>query len=142
MRISTLLMLLPAVAVAQEQIPLKDQVQEQVQNWLEKAKSFLPSQVAAPVAEQAVGVDEAEPAAPSTPESKVVMDKAVVPLTLVNWESNLVASEEEGPQDWLVFITGGNKTCFGRCGPAEKAFNVSIGSDGVTYIPVVLVPSF
>lgn len=123
MRVSSLVMLLPAVAVAQEQIPLMDQVQGQVQGWLEKAKSFLPSEQVAPAAEQQ-GSEEAASAG-STPENKIVAEKEVVPLTLSNWESILVASEEDGPQEWLVFITGGNKTCFGRCGPAEKAFNVS-----------------
>ncbi|KAK2768502.1 hypothetical protein FQN54_000357 [Arachnomyces sp. PD_36] len=124
MRVSTLLMLLPAIAAAQEQVPLMDQVQGQVQGWLEKAKAFLPSQPAAPVAEQQAG--EEAPAAASTPDNKAVAEKPVVPLTLANWESTLSASEEEGPQEWLVFITGGNKTCFGRCGVAEKAFNESV----------------
>lgn len=109
-----------------------DQVQGQVQNWVEKAKSFLPSQPVAPAAEQQAGEEAADTA--STPEHKVVADKAVVPLTLTNWDSTLVASEEEGPQEWLVFITGGNKTCFGRCGVAEKAFNVSCWFDSVTCI--------
>lgn len=105
-----------------------DQVQGQVQDWVEKAKSFLPSQqVAAPAAEQQGG--EEAPAAGSAPESNIVAEKNVVPLTLSNWQSNLVATEEEGPQEWLVFVTGGNKTCFGRCGVAEKAFNVSCWFD-------------
>lgn len=126
MRVSSLLMLLPAVAVAQEQIPLMDQVQGQVQDWVEKAKSFLPSQQVAPAAEQqGEEREEAAPATESTPESQILAEKNVVPFTLANWESKLAASVDDGPQEWLIFVTGGNKTCFGRCAVAEKAFNVS-----------------
>jgi PTH2 family peptidyl-tRNA hydrolase len=50
-----------------------------------------------------------------------------------NWQSLLEPSSE--PQDWLLYITGGNKTCFGRCGNADKAFNVR------TQIGVVEDPS-
>ncbi|OJJ44063.1 hypothetical protein ASPZODRAFT_101993 [Penicilliopsis zonata CBS 506.65] len=108
MRITPFLALLPALAAAQEQVPLADRVQ----GWFNKAKSYIPTptpEVAAPV-EKVV--------------EKVVVEKTVTPFTNGNWQSLLTPSSE--PQDWLVFITGGNKTCFGRCGRAEKAFNNSV----------------
>jgi hypothetical protein len=103
MRLSPLLALLPAFAAAQDQIPLG----EQVKGWFGKAKSYIPS---------------GSPAAPVEKVAEKVTDKAVTPLNLSNWQSVLEPSSQ--PQDWLVFVTGGNKTCFGRCEKAEKAFNV------------------
>ena len=104
MRLTTFLAILPALAVAQEQAPLADRVQ----GWFNKAKSYLPT------------------ATPVIPVEKVVeqkvQEKAVTPFNLSNWQSALEPSSE--PKEWLLFITGGNKTCFGRCERANKAFNV------------------
>ncbi|KKA19459.1 hypothetical protein T310_6557 [Rasamsonia emersonii CBS 393.64] len=102
MRLSPLLALLPALAAAQNQIPFG----EQIKGWLNKAKAYIPS---------------ANPAAPVEEAAEKVVEKTVTPLNLSNWQSILEPSSQ--PQDWLIFITGGNKTCFGRCGTAEKAFN-------------------
>lgn len=49
-------------------------------------------------------------------------------LTLNNWQSTLrnsVTPASAGPEEWWVLITGGNKTCYGQCEGAEKAFNES-----------------
>ena len=104
MRFTTFLAILPALAVAQEQAPLADRVQ----GWFDKAKSYLPT------------------ATPVVPVEKVVeqkvQEKAVTPFNLSNWQSALEPSSE--PKEWLLFVTGGNKTCFGRCEQASKAFNV------------------
>lgn len=107
MRLTTLVALLPALAAAQNQVPLG----EQFKGWFEKAKSFIPS---APAAD---------------PVSKVtqkltdkVAEKAVTPVTLENWQTLLSPSTKS--QEWLVFATGGNKSCLGRCAQPEKAFNV------------------
>lgn len=106
MRFTPFLAILPALAAAQEQVPFGDRVQ----GWLNKAKSYLPT--ATPVI----------PAVEKVVEQKI-QQKAVTPFNLTNWQANLEPSSEA--QDWLVFVTGGNKTCFGRCERANKAFNVS-----------------
>lgn len=109
MRFIPLLALLPALAVAEDQVPLGDRVQ----GWFNKAKAYLPTATPViPVAEKVV----------ETPK-KVVQEKTVYSFNTTNWESLL--EPKSTPQDWLVFVTGGNKTCFGRCGKAEESFNVS-----------------
>ena len=95
------------VAAAQEQqVPLADRVQ----GWLSKVKGYIPSPtpVVPPVQK---AVDE-------------VVQKAITPFSLSNWQSLLEPGSE--PEDWLVYITGGNKSCFGRCATADKAFNVCL----------------
>lgn len=105
MRFSPFVAILPALALAQEQVPLGDRVQ----GWFNKAKAYLPT------------------ATPVVPVEKVVEQKlqakTVTPFNLTNWQASLEPAAK--PQDWLVFVTGGNKTCFGRCDQANKAFNVS-----------------
>ncbi|KAE8133367.1 PTH2-domain-containing protein [Aspergillus pseudotamarii] len=108
MRLIQLLPILPALAAAQEQVPIADRVQ----GWFNKAKSYLPT---------------ATPVIPAPVEKVVeqkIQEKTVTPFNLSNWQSLLAPSDE--PKDWFVFITGGNKTCFGRCHQAEKSFNESV----------------
>ena len=112
MRFIQLLPLLPALAAAQEQVPLGDRVQ----GWFNKAKSYLPT--ATPVI----------PAVEKLVEQKKIQEKTVTQFNLSNWQSLLEPSSE--PQDWMVYITGGNKTCFGRCGEADKSFNVRTSQIG------------
>lgn len=102
---SSLVALLPAVALAQEQVPLADRVQ----GWFNKAKAMVPTAV---------------PAEPIVKLAEKVSEKRVTPVTLNNWQSILEPSSTA--QDWYIFVTGGNKTCFGRCEQAEKAFNESV----------------
>ncbi|KAJ5596401.1 hypothetical protein N7450_002859 [Penicillium hetheringtonii] len=105
MRFTSLVALLPALALAQEQVPLADRVQ----GWFNKAKAYVPTAV---------------PADPIEKLAEKVTEKRVTPVTLQNWESILTPGQQE--EDWLIFVTGGNKTCFGRCERAEKAFNESV----------------
>jgi hypothetical protein len=104
MRFTSLVTVLPALAMAQEQIPLADRVQ----GWFNQVKSYVPT--AAPVA------------APMEKLAEKVTEKSVTNVSMDNWKSILTP----GPQaeDWLIYTTGGNKTCFGRCGTADKAFKV------------------
>lgn len=103
MRFTSFVAFLPALALAQEQVPLADRVQ----GWFNKAKAYVPTAV---------------PADPIVKMAEKVSEKRVTPVTLQNWQSILTPAPEA--QDWYVFVTGGNKTCFGRCEHAEKAFNV------------------
>ena len=103
-----LLLALPAIVVAQEQKPLG----ENVQAWFEKAKSYIPASVYSPV----------------TAGAAKVAAENVTPLTKDNWLSVLSPSAEDswkGPETWMVFFSGGNKTCYGRCDGVEKAWNES-----------------
>lgn len=110
MRFIPLLALLPALAVAEEQVPLADRVQ----GWFDKAKSYLPTATPViPVAEKVADIPK-----------KIIQEKTVTPFNATNWQSLLEPTSTS--QDWLVFVTGGNKTCFGRCGKAEKSFNESV----------------
>ena len=52
----------------------------------------------------------------------------VVPLNLQNWHAVLASGASTSkmePEVWWVYVTGGNKTCFGMCDKADKAWNVS-----------------
>jgi hypothetical protein len=115
---STILLALPAVAVAEQQIPI-----------LDKVKGFFNKATAA--------VSSSIPAVPSSPinaATEKAASKAAAaiqhPITLENWREVLTVDPTASPpttQDWLIFITGGNSTCFGMCGNATKAWNVSGG---------------
>lgn len=116
MRVSTALLALSATAAAQQQIPLLDQLK----GWFNKASISLssalpnlPSSIPNPVA----------PIAAKVAKSKVV------PITLDNWKSVLkpgAATAVPGIETWYIFVTGGNKTCFGLCARSELAFNESV----------------
>ena len=117
MRFSTTAVLaLPALALAEQQIPL-----------LDKVKGFF-NQATASVA----SVIPSAPSVPSAPvEAAAAKAAAAVqhPLTLENWKEVLTVDPTVSPPattEWLVFVTGGNSTCYGFCGPAEKAWNVRI----------------
>lgn len=114
---STTLLVLPALGVAAQQVPL-----------LDKIKSYLSQATAA--------VSSAIPSTPSSPveaaENKVAASVASFVqhrLTLENWKEVLTVDPTASPpttQDWLIFITGGNSTCFGLCGNVTQAWNASL----------------
>ncbi|KAI9038908.1 uncharacterized protein KD926_010122 [Aspergillus affinis] len=107
MRFIQLLPVLPALAAAQEQVPIGDRVQ----GWFNKAKSYLPT--ATPVIPHVEKVVEQK-----------LQEKVVTNFNLSNWQTLLEPASD--PQNWLLYITGGNKTCFGRCDQADKSFNESV----------------
>lgn len=110
------LVVLPALAVAQEQFPFA----EQLQGWFDKAKSLLP---AAPAVPTSVPVAAVPP--------KVVPQKTVTPVTVDNWQSLLgpiPADSAEPSQEWLIYVTGGNKSCYGQCAKSDQAWKVSFYS--------------
>lgn len=112
---STLLLALPAIAVAEEQIPLLDKVK----GFFNKATAAVSSSIPAP------------PSNPINAAADKAASKAAAAiqhtLTLENWREILTVDPTASPpttQDWLVFVTGGNSTCYGMCGNATKAWNV------------------
>jgi len=107
MRVSSFLPLLPALAVA-EQIPLGDQLK----GWFDKAKSYIPNSAGSPIDAGA---------------AKVAAHN-VVYLNKDNWASELTPKPgalTTGPVEWMVLVSGGNKTCYGQCDRVEKAWNES-----------------
>lgn len=110
---STLLLALPALALAEEQVPL-----------VEKLKAYWGQAVDA--------VTSAVPAAvPSKSPVEAVASKIAEnvqhELTLENWKSVLTAdptTSAPATQDWIVYVNGGNVTCYGFCGNTTKAWNV------------------
>ncbi|KAF3765452.1 hypothetical protein M406DRAFT_321945 [Cryphonectria parasitica EP155] len=105
----SVLSVLTSLAVAQD----FEQYQAQFQNFLGQFGSYLPN----PSKHDPVGAAEAK-------AGEMKMDV----LTLSNWRETLyspVTSETTTPEEWLVFVTGRNKTCFGHCLGIETAFNQS-----------------
>ncbi|KAF1991498.1 hypothetical protein K402DRAFT_388897 [Aulographum hederae CBS 113979] len=110
----SILLSLPVLALAEQQQPLMDKAKA----WFSKAQSYIPSAVpSVPV-----------PSNPVEAGASKVAEHMVHPLTLDNWQDVLkadVSSAKIGPEPWMVFLTGGNKTCYGMCEQAEKAWNAS-----------------
>ncbi|KAF1809095.1 hypothetical protein P152DRAFT_494992 [Eremomyces bilateralis CBS 781.70] len=111
-------LIFPAVAalttstVTANQEPLVDWVK----GWINKAQSYIPS--AAP----SVGIPN-----PLDAGAAKVAEKYVQPLTLENWQSVLQPSPSgTGPEEWVVFVTGGNASCFGQCTNVTKVWNESV----------------
>ena len=111
---SALTLALPVLAAAQAQKPLTDQMK----NWFSVATSSL---------------FNAMPSAPTVPaaiKSPVAAAAAkgasltVHPLTMRNYEELLAPdASKSGPTEWMVLVSGGNKTCGGHCTRLEVAFN-------------------
>ncbi|EEH07217.1 conserved hypothetical protein [Histoplasma capsulatum G186AR] len=123
MRLSSTILLLPALAAAQDQVPLK----AQVQGWFDKVKSLLPTAtpVVSSAADSAVTAATGAGAGSKGAAAKIV-NKEVTFLTLGNWES-LLAPKDDGPaREWLIYVTGGNRMCAGQCKQADKAWEDTI----------------
>ena len=110
MRLLLAIFALPALAMAQQQIPLMDQVQ----GYFDKAQAYVKSAVPG---SGRVG-------------SAHVADQDVTRLTLGNWKSVLMqrgaSKAQDAPEAWMVYVTGGNKTCHGGCGPIDRTWNVRL----------------
>ncbi|KAK8026117.1 hypothetical protein PG990_003940 [Apiospora arundinis] len=108
MRFSVTSALLALPVLASAEVP---EYQAQFQNYLGKFKSYIPSH------------SKTDPVGAA--EAKIGSMKMDV-LTLNNWRETLYADVKPGattPEEYWVFVTGGNKTCFGHCDKIEKAFN-------------------
>ncbi|KAK8107326.1 uncharacterized protein PG998_009339 [Apiospora kogelbergensis] len=112
MRFSMTSAVLALPLLASAEVP---EYQAQFQNYLGKFKSYIPSH------------SKTDPVGAA--EAKIGSMKMDV-LTLNNWRENLYADVKPGsttPEEYWVFVTGGNKTCFGHCDKIEKAFNETAG---------------
>lgn len=121
MRASSVLLALPALSAAQ-QIPLLDDVVGQVKGWFAQASETASSAI--PAVPSAASIPNPVDAATAK-----LADVQVPALTLANHKELIkpgVASAGPGIEEWMVFVTGGNATCFGLCKPAEQAFNGSV----------------
>jgi hypothetical protein len=115
MRYSSIVLALPALSLAQEQIPLVDKLK----GWFNKAQSYVETAIPS--------IPSIIPEAVDAGASKVA-ESVVYPLNLSNWEKVLspsaAAAQKSGPEEVLVFVTGQNKTCYGLCDDANAAWNV------------------
>jgi hypothetical protein len=111
---SSFLLALPAL-VAAEQKPLGD-FGDKLQGWWKQAQSYIPTQV---------------PSVPNPVHAAAakIANLAVTPLTINNFkevlESKLPPKATGEPDEWLVYIDGGNKTCYGRCENTTLAWNAA-----------------
>jgi uncharacterized protein YfaP (DUF2135 family) len=110
MRSTSLLLAFSALALAEEQVPLVDKLK----GWFSQAAS---------------AVSSAVPAAPSPADAAraKVADQIQHELTLENWKETLTVdptTTAPTTQEWLVYINGGNTTCYGFCGNTTKAWKV------------------
>lgn len=112
MRLRSLLHLaLPVIALAEDQAPLVDRLR----GWFNKASEYLPS---APTAAMHSPLDAG---------ASKVAGSAVNSLNITNWKDVLAPGKPKmtgEPDEWMVFITGGNKTCHGLCDRVYAEWNV------------------
>lgn len=102
---------LPALAAAQAQKPLG----EQAKAWFDKAKSYIPT--AAPQLPAAVK-------SPAAAAAAKIAATIVHPLSMSNYESLLEPDRSsKGPTEWMILVSGGNKTCGGNCEKLEVHWN-------------------
>lgn len=104
---------LPALTTAQDiQKPL-----------IEQATSFFASLLGSlPTTVPSVPPSLKSPLAATTSKISAL---TITPLTISNYETVLTPdpSSSKSPQEWMVFITGGNKTCGGHCARLEREWN-------------------
>jgi hypothetical protein len=108
---ATLLALPLLAAAAQQQSPI-DFAKERAQYYFDKVSAWIPN--------------PNQQVAPVEAAAAKAAGKNVNILTIDNWKSTLQSSSRsysEGPEEWWVLITGGNKTCYGQCGKIETGFN-------------------
>jgi hypothetical protein len=116
MRPSTLLIALPALATAQ-QVPFLDQVK----GWFAKASESITS-----AASSVPSISLPNPVASGA--AKIASLK-VHNLDINNYRDLLkpgAATASPGIEEWMIMVTGGNKTCYGACTRAEQAWNESV----------------
>jgi hypothetical protein len=106
MRITPLFALAGTVAAAEQ-----PGMMDKVTNWFTNMKTQIGNTITHPIDAGASAVAGA----------------VVQPLGMSNWKEHLMPRPDE-PQEWMVYMTGGNKTCYGRCEKADRAWNVRLSS--------------
>ena len=125
MRVSTVVFALPALAAAQQ--PFLDQVK----GWFAKASESISSAI--PSSVPSISIPN-----PVTSGAAKVASLNVQRLTVDNHKDVLkpgAATASPGIEEWMIFITGGNKTCYGSCERAETAWNESAVLMGASSSP-------
>ena len=115
MRLSTCVLALPALAAAQQQVP-----------FMERIKDMYDQGIAA------FHKATASASNPTQAAKAKVAEHAVTPLTFDNWKEVIQHSgkikQYDPPEAFMVYITGGNRTCHGKCGRPDRAWNVCCSS--------------
>lgn len=102
------------MAAAQAQKPLTDQMK----NWFSVATSSIVNAI--PSAPSIASAMKSPVAAAAAKGASLTVHS----LTMRNYEDVLaVDTTRSGPTEWMVLISGGNKTCGGHCTRLEVAFN-------------------
>ncbi|EXJ60817.1 hypothetical protein A1O7_04970 [Cladophialophora yegresii CBS 114405] len=115
MRIPYLLPLLPLLVAADSQAPLKDKAA----GWFDKARAYVSSAV------PAAAVPAPEIPHPIDAGAAKVAESVVEKITVRNWQHKL-APKLDAEEEWMIYLTGGNKSCYGRCGPVNTVWNESV----------------
>lgn len=120
MYFSSLLLLVPLLPslVSADQVPLMEKAAE----WLDKAKGYIPN--------SGSGAADAADAGPA-----YIGERRVERINIRNWQRKL-SPKLDTEEEWLVYVTGGNKSCFGRCGHADSTWNVSLSASVLVSVAV------
>ena len=122
-----LLPLLPSLTIAAQ--PAQKPLQEKAKGWLNKAKEYIPTAV--PTVPGLTAVSKASNPKPTLKSplkqtANAIAAKKVQTLTRSNFRDLLTpASNANGPMEWMVFVTGGNKTCGPHCHNLHVSWNES-----------------
>ena len=121
MRLLPLLTLLPALALAEPPYQkVFDAVKGKLDNAVEGLKNAIPENI---------------PDIMDTGASKVAAEK-VQRINIRNFQRKL-APKLDSEEEWMIYFTGGNKTCFGRCTSVDVKWNVRLPS---ALLPELLKP--
>ncbi|KAI1614763.1 PTH2 family peptidyl-tRNA hydrolase [Exophiala viscosa] len=104
------LLLLP-VLVAAEQASFQDQAQA----WFDKAKAYIPGNVPS----------TSNIPNPIEPIAAKFADLSVEKINIRNWQRKL-SPKPDTEEEWMIYMTGGNKTCFGRCDEVDEVWTESV----------------
>jgi len=123
MRFTPVVLALPAMAAAQQQAPLLEQAKGWFNNLVGAATSNVNSASSA-AASAASGIPNPVNAAAGKAE-----ELAVTVLTKENYNQVLkpgAATASPGIEDWMIYTTGGNRTCFGMCDHADVEWSKAV----------------
>lgn len=135
MRTSSLALALPVLGVAQQQFPFMDQLNpylDQLKPYTDQVKSVL-GVATSTISSAASSASSAVPSFNDIPNPVAAgaakfADLKQDRLTLENYGTLLKPSTTSGAgiEEWMLMVTGANKTCFGMCHRAETAWNESV----------------